>query len=314
MKKEIETNNMNYFGLFRHYLNSIESVMIFINELEEVIHNYEELTSKKQVTTINQYYLKNYDRLLIVPDEQIEDHKKNEKVQMTEEDARELFQAIIDCNIMKPRQKDLLFNSSFVFLISHFQYLFTKLLFSYFSLFPEFLSKKSINIKFEELQYYNDINEIHDMIIEKSVEEIMYKPFQAQIDFFEKTLKINCGKEKINWDKINEAFERRNIVIHNNNIVNEKYLSKTKSLTILNQDKKIELNSYLSIDKKYFNDIFNELIIAGTIIHHDCWMKWNNENFILEIENAKTFLFDFIKNNEIENRIFFDEFYDAFKN
>ncbi len=303
MKNERQVDSPNFYGLFRHFLNNIESVMIFIQELENVVHEYEEINTKKQLKILNEYFVKQYDRKLFDDTNTAPKVERKEKPQITEEEARQIFQAVIDCNFIKPKQKDLLFNSSFIILISHFQYLFSKLLHIYFSMFPEFLSNKSISIKFEDLQYYNEIEELSDIIIEKSVEEITYKPFQAQIDFFEKSFKIDCRKSYINWDLITESIERRNIAIHNNNIVNEKYLNKTKGLKLDNSDKKIELNTYLNVNNVYFNSIYRELIIAGTLIHHECWKKWDYDNYIIENVNAQKFLLDFIENNQLKDEL-----------
>ncbi|MDD4923013.1 MAG: hypothetical protein PHS30_11130, partial [Bacteroidales bacterium] len=78
---------------------------------------------------------------------------------------------------------------------------------------------------------------------------------------------------------INEAIERRNLVIHNNGTINRKYLRNVDVSIIPENRKQIKEGEKLNISKGYFERVHDELLIAGIVLTHTCWRKWEkNKN------------------------------------
>jgi len=66
--------------------------------------------------------------------------------------------------------------------------------------------------------------------------------------------------------------ERRNLIVHNNGIVNRRYIDRVKRLA-----KGIKEGDVLIVDDRYFKNIFGEVSLAGIILAENCWRKWRKK-------------------------------------
>lgn len=101
----------------------------------------------------------------------------------------------------------------------------------------------SNNVSVIDLIDYNKEELIKKIINEKLI-ALFYAGPQIQIKYFEKALDINIEKEI--WDTWTEIKARRDIIVHNNGIINETYLDKTKSTNLS------LLNTEILISDEYF--------------------------------------------------------------
>lgn len=172
----------------------------------------------------------------------------------------------------------LLYKSSFVLLISHFDFLIWDLVHYFHRKYPENLSEKELSLTFNELKQFDNISDALDHVINKEVEKVLYGNFAEQKKYFKNYIKIDLKEEIIHWDRINEAIERRNIIVHNNGIINKRYLKNADLSTIPCETKQeLKEGEQLSITQDYLNSIFDEIFIAGIILIQSCWRKWDRD-------------------------------------
>lgn len=98
----------------------------------------------------------------------------------------------------------------------------------------DFIEKKSIT--FSNLAKIGDIEEARNFLVDQYIEELLRSSFNDWINEFDKKMKINIDKlqivkENSDLDYMNETFQRRHLLIHNDGIVNDLYLTKTKPFT-----------------------------------------------------------------------------------
>ena len=122
---------------------------------------------------------------------------------------------------------EILNKGSFMLLFTYFDSLISDLMHDYFRSFPKLLESGNVNLSLEELTLSKTVKEAKAYLISKHIEHLMYETLEKQINYFEDKLHIKCN-EHIDWDKIEEAKERRNLLVHNNGIVNRRYLYKFK--------------------------------------------------------------------------------------
>jgi hypothetical protein len=138
-------------------------------------------------------------------------------------------------------KKEIVFQGFFVLVVSYFENMITDILTYYLKKVPYKIDCKEF--KFTKDEFFN--NDLISLQIEKFVHTLSYKPFQEILDCFFKTLSIDSGYRDKYVTELIEIKERRNILIHNNCIVNRIYLEKTG---IKDNDR---LNKKLLIDKGY---------------------------------------------------------------
>jgi len=166
-------------------------------------------------------------------------------------------------------QTEILYKTSFVMLISYFDYLMSDIIWCYYKTFPGALRGKDLSISISDLRRCGDKDEAVDYILGKKVDSVLYGPLTNQLSFFSSEFRIGLNKRIVKWDAINEAVERRNLIVHNSGIVNRRYITNVKKLA-----KGIKQGDVLSVDARYLKNMLEEVFLAGIVLAENCWRKW----------------------------------------
>ena len=285
MPKKMKTKKAvtNPKGIIESFFNNLESIRVFVGNVEPVASAFDIETSKKM------------DAIKSEIKEIISSGKTSNKIEIHKEALEQAVEGIVvilrDFRKL-PRitigQLELLYKSSFVMLISFFDYLLYDIIHCYYKLFPESLSEE-LSINLIELKLCADCDEAIDVILDRKVDSILRDSLKEQKLFFKK-IEIDLKERIINWDIISEAIECRNIVVHNNSIVNKRYLRNVDLLVIPEKGKAIKEGEKLGITTEYFKRAYDEILIAGVVIIQSCWRKWMKD----DLENADTSLINSI--------------------
>lgn len=272
-KKDTKRKEQKLENILLSFNTNLESLKFFVESISPIAINEDKKQLDKAAAHIENSFLE-----VGIDLSKESKEKKDKKIEFTEEQLDKLVSSLHKAkSIVTPKNAYLLYHSSFLMLISYFEYLFTDLLKFYFKTYPGSISDKNITIQLNELKEYENLDEIRDFIIHKEVESMLFDlNFNELQDYFKKTLKVSLEDQLINYDIINEARERRHIIIHNNCIINKKYLSKINS-NILDKKEKINIGENITVSKNYFNSVFNEIFVAGNIIVFNCWQQWKKE-------------------------------------
>ena len=117
---------------------------------------------------------------------------------------------------------------------------------------PPFFQNKTLT--YEEIMRIDDINLVKEFVIEKQIDELFRKNFE---DWFKETAKLlNLDKHNTHWSdrtvRISELFQRRNLIVHTDGIVNGQYLSNVKDSDFLAGDR-------IEIDTEYLMERLKDL-------------------------------------------------------
>jgi len=176
--------------------------------------------------------------------------------------------AWLNYNINEQRTS-LLLTSAFVLLVSYFDFLLSDLIHIHYQKYPEALGDKTL-LTFGELKDCSSIDEAIDYLISKKVETVSFKSFTDQISFFKNELKVPLQEDKTIWPPIQEIILRRNILVHNDGIVNSRYI---RGITALHAQSPVQ-GTRLSVDPEYFSRSFAHILVGGIIFTQTCLRKW----------------------------------------
>jgi hypothetical protein len=110
-----------------------------------------------------------------------------------------------------------------------------------------------------------------------------------EIKGYFKKLDVSLSENLINWEKINEIRERRHLVVHNNSIINKKYIGKTEN------PYNFKIGDSARINNDYLIETINEIQTAGVLLIIDCWGKWEKGNATEAILEILNLTFDLLK-------------------
>lgn len=121
-----------------------------------------------------------------------------------------------------------------------------------------YLSDKSITYS-ELLSSESNIDAIKEKLINKQVEEIMRMPISDWYKMLETKHKAKFGFENDAFEHFKEVYYRRNLIVHNQGIVNETYKN-----SVINED--ADLGSRLPVNVAYIKKslMYTRKILIGT--------------------------------------------------
>ena len=112
-----------------------------------------------------------------------------------------------------------------------------------------FLSDKKISYS-ELMSMKSNIDYIKDRFVDKEIDEIMREPISSWYDSFQKRQKVNFLFEDNVFNSFKEIYYRRNLIVHNQGIVNDSYLGSVNNASV-------KLGDKLIVDKEYLKSAFS---------------------------------------------------------
>jgi hypothetical protein len=170
----------------------------------------------------------------------------------TFENPEVVTQALIGIRRHLNRNK-LLYNSSLISLISAVEWFFSCLLHAFYKKYPQVAISSDKVFSYEDLTRFSNIDEARSQIIEKKVEEVLRGSFSDWIKYFRSNLKMAMTYLDIAIDDLVETCERRNLLVHNNGVINGIYLSRINK-TIASSNK---IGESVKVDRSYLENRIN---------------------------------------------------------
>lgn len=285
------------------FISNLEGIEIFIKNVEPVVAEYD------QKASLN---IKMFKKL--IKDALVSGIKENAKddigegnnIQIDEEKAEKATEDILQIMMKYNRlpkintgQVELLYKSAFVLLTAFLDYLIHDVIHCYYKMYPESLPDrdKELSISLSDLKLCSDRDEAIDIIIDKKVDSILYGNLTSQKTFIKEQLHLDIGESIVKWDIINESIERRNIIVHNDCIVNKRYL-RSVELSIIPEGKRLKEGERVSVGAEYFKRVHDEIIIAGITIIQSCWRKWLKDDLDEADKSLILMIYNLLKKEE----------------
>jgi hypothetical protein len=273
-KKQEEKEQDEIIKFHFNFKINLEGLRVFIINLSPVAKEYDK-TIMEKITKICDEILK----IAGISEIELKGKKhKKKKFKLTKKQLMQILKTSKALPNITPVNVKLLHKSAFVMLISYFDFLISDLIHYFYQKYPESLSGKELSIKLNELKLCDNLTEAIDYIVNKEVDIVLYDNLEKQKTYFKNYLKINIKENIIHWDIINEAIERRNIIVHNNSKINKRYLKSVDLSVISKKTKDLKEGKEIGINEDYFTIVFDEILIAGIILIQSCWRKWGKDD------------------------------------
>ncbi len=283
--------------LFKSYTNNFKSILLFVETLSPVVLEkdkaYEE-QAKKYVED-----LKSKIDLVL---------KGGKGGKVSKAALHNLFMELPAMPELPDNNHNILLNGAFVMMIGYFEHIFTELIYCYHKYSPEGLNGKA-TIYLGELKQYKTLEEAFDAILNRAYEEQLraLNNFKATKDLFIGQYKISFEETIIDWDIINEARERRHLIVHNNCALNSKYLAAVNKEKVADL-KTIQASKVVQVDYNYFNSVFDTLFPCGILIIMNCWGLWKTDESEDAISEMLNLSFDYLSRKKYSIPLFIGKY------
>jgi len=272
VKKEKE--QLDFGKIHDSFKRNLEGLEAFVKNVSPVAEKHDQATRKKLVK-----FAKEIGKILGTNKGKIDERKRKQLVEeMTEDKVKQIIQLTADLPRLTLHQAELLYRSSFVMLVSYFDFLISDLIYYFYRKYPDILSTKELPLTLKELTELGSVDDAVDFVINKEADNVLYDSLQKQKLYIKNTLKIDTKDDIINWNKLIEAMERRHIVVHNDCKINRRYLSNVDLSVIPETIKDVKEGAEVHITEPYFRGVFEEICVSGIVLLQVCWRKWEKDD------------------------------------
>lgn len=125
-----------------------------------------------------------------------------------------------------------------------------------------YLEKKTLSYS-EIIELNSEVDSVKEILVEREIEEIMRMPISDWYKLLKEKHKLNFNSLDDYFSEFREIYYRRNIIVHNNGVVNRQYISGCEN----KQKKELKVGMQLSVNKEYLTNAFKltYIMIYGTI-------------------------------------------------
>ena len=192
------------------------------------------------------------------------------------------FDRIFEQKMIPKKREKLLLRSSVTNLIGAAEWFFAQLIHKRIELHPSCVQIDEYEIEFKKIKNLSTIKEVQDYIIRKKVENIIRKDFNSWLCFIKKISSgLGSKIEKNDFSEVNKVFQYRNVLIHNNGIINTILLSRLSD----KQKKGLEVGKELKLKIEDVNEFITDIECCFLDIGIHAWiiLEANNQNRVKEL-------------------------------
>lgn len=164
-------------------------------------------------------------------------------------------------------QKQVLYESSLINGVIYLELLFNRLMKKFIGKFPERLNSRKLTL--DEIVSLGNLEEAKRYIIDSEVEGLLRKSFNEQLNYFKCDIGMDFSSIEKYIGEVNEIFQRRNLLVHNDGIVNSVYEKNVK----IDFRKSTLKGSRLHTDNEYIAKALDTIEIIGLLIALETWKK-----------------------------------------
>ena len=279
-QKEVKVSNI--YKITHNFRENIQSIQVFVEVIGKLADEHDNNVINDCFNPLEETYKK-------LKTEFFSSIKKdeNEEDSLSEAEKQELMKYWVNKISMKevmknlkkmtksaPRQGELLRKNSLITLLSTFENLISNLIQEYYTQFPTALPSDTKKLTLAEIKELGSIEEAEKSIMDSEIDSILRGDISSQLDYCSKklTLKLNYISEY--KDYLVEVAQRRNILVHNDGIINKHYLKKIDNKLFseeLIEGKKIQVSS------EYLLERIELIYITGIILIQESFRKWTKK-------------------------------------
>jgi len=174
------------------------------------------------------------------------------------------------------RQGKLLRQASLTLLVSFVESLVSELVQAFYLRYPEALPADAATLTLADLRYIGSVEDAERLITTKEAEKLLRESLDTQLKFFVSRGKLPLIDFPDYVERVTEVIQRRNVIVHNNAVINRVYLEKVSDVLLKKYDAKE--GDVLPMTPEYIASAVSSVASLGTLLALWCWLKWENSD------------------------------------
>ncbi len=198
------------------------------------------------------------------------------RISVGPETMRSLLQAIRSTAKRSPGQGAILRRGALTTLLSFFEVLVSDLIQLYYSMYPSALPADQ-KLSLADLRELGSIEDAEKALASREAEKVLHgKSLEDQLGYFSNKLNVGLKPLDPELESLVEIDQRRNLLVHNDGVVNRRYLSRVADRLI--EEYKIEQGETLVVTENYLAAAIDTLYVVGLTLVQLCWRNWDKDS------------------------------------
>ena len=189
------------------------------------------------------------------------------------ETFRSLVDTIDSTTKRSPGQGPLLRRGALTTLTSFFEVLLSELIQLFYSMNPRALPADTGKLSLAELRELGSIEDAEEYLVSREIDAILYEGVDEQLAYFNRRLNVDLNPLSVERPLLIEIFQRRNLLIHNNGVVNRQYLARVSPELI--KEYEAEQGEPLFVTERYLTAAIDSIYVLGITLTQLCWRHWH---------------------------------------
>lgn len=167
-----------------------------------------------------------------------------------------------------PNNMESVVTSGVVHLIVLFETLISDVIQLFYQRFPTALPDGH-QVSLKEMREFGTVDKVIEYVIDNQIEELMRQSLEDWEKHFQKQFKLDLRQSGISWPRLQEIYQRRNLLVHNAGRVNRHYLHKVPSEARSSE----QYGETLYTSLVYFQEAVQLFLSLGLYLLNGVWSK-----------------------------------------
>ena len=290
------SDTKTYARIAHNYWANINAVSVFSKRIGKLADKHDSKILKDFTKKMEEIFNADFFK------DSLDDDKKSLLKKQLDENPNMILEILeMSKTLVKesPQQGRLLRGGALITLISYFELLLADLIQAYYLMFPSALPEGDRMLSLSDLKMIGSIDEAERYLISKEVETVIRKSTKEQLDYFSKRLNTDLKPIGELTEFLIEITQRRNLIVHNDGIVNKTYyLSQVSQELISAYDAKE--GEQLIVGEKYLSKAINVVFAVGYILIQQCWRQVEKNTIEGINEDLVNRIYEVLKDEEYE--------------
>ena len=189
---------------------------------------------------------------------------------LDEKAADELVALMGERTEMIDKYPYILMSMAFIYLVALFDSFLTDVFAAVLIERPETLKSKK-QLTYDRILELHQKGELVEFMARREINELSYKSMADQFDYYKAKFNIDLADSNVELAALVEIRARRNLLVHNNGVVDEIYMEAIKHTTY-------NLGEHVEITFDYWNECKERQNSVATFVHKSVLEKFVKEN------------------------------------
>ncbi|MFE6408964.1 hypothetical protein ACFVOR_18760 [Streptomyces sp. NPDC057837] len=193
--------------------------------------------------------------------------------------------------LSRPPRLPIFLQSTAVSAVSNFEVLLAGLVACFYEVAPQALDASSRDkgkeFSLRELKEMKSLDDAIQMAIDRRVDELMFGSFSEWRKFFVDKMKLNFEDYAIDWEFLQEVFQRRHVIVHAGGQASRRYMQNVHEKL----RKGVKEGDYLEVTEEYLGKAASGLLCFGYLLTSAMALKFTKDRTEEVVANIHQFTY-----------------------